>query len=123
MTRLAASASGVTAPTIQDLIDRYVADHLPKKKLTEAARANDEKRILAEIGKHLGRHTRVTDVHGGDISAMHRKISESIGRSGKPRQVRANRIVTICSKMFSLSLVPRAGRDAGLAQCRARESM
>jgi integrase len=65
--------------------------------------------MLAEIGKNLGRHTKVVDVHGGDIAEMHRKISESVGRGGKPRPVRANRILTICSKMFSLALVPRAG--------------
>src|SRR5262249_1653325 len=34
---------------------------------------------------------------------------ESVARSGKPRKVRANRILTVCSKMFSLALVPRAG--------------
>jgi integrase len=93
---------------MQDLIDRYIADHMPKKSL-DNARAADERRMLAEIGKHLGRHTKVVDVHGGDIVEMHRKISESIGRGGKPRRIRANRILTVCSKMFALSLVPRAG--------------
>lgn len=96
------------APTVQDLIDRYIADHLPKKS-AEPARVTDEKRMLKEIGKRLGVHTKVADVHGGDIAEMHRKISVSIGRGGKPRKVRANRILTVCSKMFSLALVPRAG--------------
>lgn len=91
------------APTIQDLIDRYIADHLPKKKLTAPARVNDEKRMLAEIGDKLGRHTKVVDIHGGDIADMHRRITES----GRP--VRANRIGALASKMFSLSLVPMAG--------------
>jgi integrase len=97
-----------TAPTVQDLIDRYIADHLPKKS-SDARRVADEKKMLAEIGKHLGKHTKIVDVHGGDIGEMHRKISESIGRGGKPRLVRANRILTVASKMFSLALVPRAG--------------
>ena len=97
-----------TAPTVQDLIDRYIADHLPKKS-SEATRVADEKKMLAEIGKHLGKYTKVADVHGGDIGEMHRKISESIGRGDKPRLVRANRILTVASKMFSLALVPRAG--------------
>ena len=96
------------APTIQDLIDRYIDDHLPKRS-GAAARITDEKRMLAEIGKHLGKHTKVTDVHGGDIAEMHRKITESVGRGAKPRRVRANRILTVASKMFSLALVPRAG--------------
>ena len=95
------------APTVQDLIDRYIADHLPRKAEAHFA---DDKRMLAEIGKHLGPHTKVTDVHGGDIRDMHRKISELIGRYG-PRSVRANRILAICSKMFSLSLVPLPGEN------------
>ena len=41
--------------------------------------------MLEEIGKQLGKHTKVADVHGGDIRDMHRKISESIGRSGPAR--------------------------------------
>jgi hypothetical protein len=91
-----------TAPTVQDLIDRYIADHLPKKSVA-GPRANDEKRMLAEIGDKLGKHTKVADVHGGDVAEMHRRITAS----GRP--VRANRILAIASKMFSLSLVPRAG--------------
>jgi integrase len=91
-----------TAPTVQDLIDRYIADHLPKKTIA-GARINDEKRVLAEIGDKLGKHTKVAHVHGGDIADMHRRITES----GRP--VRANRILAVASKMFSLSLVPLAG--------------
>jgi len=67
--------------------------------------------MLAEIGKYLGTRTKVADVHGGDIRDMHRKITESIGRGGKPRPVRANRILTVCSKMFSLALVPLPGEN------------
>jgi integrase len=91
-----------TAPTVQDLIDRYIADHLPKKTAV-ARNVSDEKRMLAEIGAKLGKHSRVRDVHGGDIGEMHRRITES----GRP--VRANRILAICSKAFSLALMPRAG--------------
>ena len=91
-----------TAPTVQDLIDRYVEDHLPKKTVV-GPRVNDEKRMLAEIGDKIGRHTKVAHIHGGDIADMHRRITES----GRP--VRANRILAVASKMFSLSLVPKAG--------------
>jgi integrase len=91
-----------TAPTVQDLIDRYIADHLPKKTVA-GPRVNDEKRMLAEIAGKLGKHTKVAEVHGGDIADMHRRITES----GRP--VRANRILAIASKMFSLALVPKAG--------------
>jgi integrase len=91
-----------TAPTIQDLIDRYITDHLPKKAVA-GPRLRDEKKMLGEIGDKLGRHTKVADIHGGDIANMHRRITES----GRP--VRANRILAIASKMFSLALVPKAG--------------
>jgi integrase len=100
-----------TAPTVQDLIHRYVEDHLPRKS-GEAMRVADEKKMLAEVGKHLGKHTKVADVHDGDVEAMHRKIGESIGRGGKPRRVRANRILTVASKMFSLALRSRDGENA-----------
>jgi integrase len=90
------------APTVQDLIDRYIEQHLPRKS---ADRIRDEKKMLEEIGKLLGPHTKVADVHGGDIRDMHGKISES----GRP--VRANRILAVCSKMFSLSLVPMPGEN------------
>jgi integrase len=91
-----------TASTVDDLIERYVADHLPKKTLA-GPRVTDEKKMLAEIGDKLGRHTKVAEIHGGDIADMHRRITES----GRP--VRANRILAVCSKMFSLSLAPLAG--------------
>jgi integrase len=91
-----------TAPTVQDLVDRYIADHLPKKT-GDAHRKADERRVLAEIAAKLGKHTKVVDIHGGDIAEMHRRITES----GRP--VRANRILAIASKMFSLALVPKAG--------------
>jgi integrase len=92
------------APTVQDLIDRYVDEHLPRKSGAES-RIEDEKKMLSEIGTLLGKHTKVADVHGGDIKDMHRKITES----GRP--VRANRITAIASKAFSLSLVPMSGEN------------
>jgi len=91
------------APTVQDLIDRYIADHLPKKAAN--GREKDELKVLAEIGGHLDKNRKAADVHFGDIEAMHRAITES----GRP--VRANRIVAVASKMFSLALKPRAGED------------
>jgi integrase len=92
------------APTIQDLIDRYIVDHLPKKTTVEK-RVRDEKVMLAEIGAKLGKNTKVAEIHGGDIADMHRRITES----GRP--IRANRILGVCSKMLSLALVPKAGEN------------
>ena len=90
------------APTVKDLVDRYIADHLPTKA-TKGGRYNDEKKMLAEIGDKLGYARKVAEIHFGDIQAMHREITAS----GRP--VRANRILAICSKAFSLALKPAAG--------------
>src|SRR6516225_9582511 len=94
------------APTVKDLIDRYIADHLPTKA-AKGGRYNDEKKMLAEIGDKLGDTRKVVDIHFGDIQRMHRGITAS----GRP--VRANRILQVCSKMFSLALVPKAGETLG----------
>src|SRR4029079_7688487 len=53
----------------------------------------------------LGKHTKVTEVHFGDIEDMHQSLSEARG------PVRANRILALASKMFSLSLKPLAGEN------------
>jgi integrase len=94
------------APTVSDLIDRYTKDHLPKKAAADdPARRNDEIRMLDLIGDALGRHTKVVDVHFGDAEAMHKNISDKNG------PVRANRVLSIASKAFSLSLKPLAGEN------------
>jgi integrase len=61
--------------------------------------------MLAVITEHLGKHRPVATVHYGDIVAMHRRIGES------GRRVRANRILAVCSKAFSLALRPREKED------------
>jgi integrase len=106
------------APTVQELIDRYIEDHLPKK--AQGRREKDERRMLAEIGKSLKLDTKVKDVHSGDIQKLHDTITrEPTKRNPHGRPVRANRVLAIASKMFSLALLPRAGekkawRDASL---------
>lgn len=92
------------APTVQDLIERYTADHLPTKRGFEQGN-RAEKAMLRIIGEQLGRHTKVADVHDGDIRHMHRKLTETRGPVG------ANRILSSCSKMFSLALQTRAGEN------------
>jgi integrase len=106
------------APTVQDLVDRYVAEHLMVKgsrvrklaqvhlRKTVEYRITDEKKVLDEIARRLGAHSKVADIHGGDIREMHRGLTESRGA------VRANRILGVTSKMFALSLVPMAGENA-----------
>jgi integrase len=92
------------APTVQDLIDRYITEHMPTKT-GGPYRIADEKKMLGLIGEALGKHEKVANIHGGDIKEMHRRITETRG------PVRANRILAVASKMFSLSLVPMAGES------------
>jgi integrase len=91
------------AATIADLIELYTVEHMPSKKLQHKFRLRDERRVLALISDTLGNHTKVADIHGGDIRDMHKRITETRG------PVRANRVLACASKMFSLSLVPLAG--------------
>jgi integrase len=93
-----------TAPTIADLIERYVTDHLPTKA-TGPYRKNDEIRMLAEIERRLGKHSKVGDIHDNDIRALHAGITRDRG------PIRANRILSVASKMFSMSLSSRAGEN------------
>jgi integrase len=93
------------APTVQDLADRYEADHLPEK----AARSQTEDAaiIKREILPKLGRR-RVNEVHHGDIEALHKLIGKRLNRrTGKGCETRANRVLAVLSKMFSLSMIPR----------------
>src|SRR6266851_4487866 len=92
------------APTIKDLKDRYVTDHLPKKAANDSkGPRNDELRMLDLIGEALGWQTKVADVHAGDAEDMHKRLTEERG------PVRANRVLAIASKAFSLSQKPLPG--------------
>jgi integrase len=85
------------AATVKDLADRYKREHLPKK--AERSQVDDWAMIENEILPKLG-DRKVVDVHQGDIAALHKTISE------RGKFVRANRVLAVLSKMFSLSLVP-----------------
>ena len=80
------------APTMQELWDRYRADHLPRK--AAKSQREDTKMVERHILPHIGRDRRVVEVHHGDIVALHRAVTDS----GRP--VLANRVVSCASKMF-----------------------
>jgi integrase len=96
-----------TAATIGELVERYVRDHLAVRK---RARTVEEKRMLSEIAQILGRDTKVHEIHFGDMEELHKKITQGYGER-KPRPVRANRVLAVASKMFSMSLRPLAGEN------------
>jgi integrase len=97
------------APTMQDLANRYLTEVLPTLNKHATAkrrlyRETDTRKILDEVVKKLGKHTPVASVHHGDIKVLHAHFTAR----GGPR---ANRILALVSKMFSLSLIPLAGED------------
>ena len=94
------------APTMEDLVARYLRDHLKLDPTdTSDPRKNDTRRMVEEAAELMGVKRKVRDVHFGDVESMHRKITES------GRAVRANRVLAIVSKAFSLSLQKLPGED------------
>jgi integrase len=98
------------APTMTDLSSRYLVEVLPGLNRNATAkrqlyRATDTRKVLAEVVKRLGPHTPVASVHYGDVKALHAHFTED---RGGPR---ANRVLALVSKMFSLSLIPLPGED------------
>jgi integrase len=85
-----------SAPTVAELIDRFEAEHLPRKR---PQTARDYRRMLDNhIRPHFGTHAKVADVVYADVDGLHQKIT----RSGA--KYAANRCVAIVSKMFSLAV-------------------
>lgn len=81
------------APTVADLCDRYLEEHLPRKRPSSQAedRAMIGKIIVPKLGK-----LKVADVRHADIDALHRKL--------KATPYRANRVAALLSKIFNLAI-------------------
>jgi integrase len=107
------------ASTVADMIDRYVADHQPRKR---AGSVRDEASMIAKwLAQSTLRGMKVAEVTHSDIDRLHRKIT----KDGGP--VRANRVVALLSKMFSLAIKwhmradnPCRGIEKNAEQKRAR---
>jgi integrase len=83
------------APTVADLIERFEQEHLTRKRASTAA---EYKHILDKhVGPHFGEHVKVADVTHDDIIRLHSRIT----KAGHP--YRANAMVRVASKMFSLA--------------------
>lgn len=82
---------GLKSPKMTDLRDRYMKAHGEGKKTADYDRAMWERYILPRFGKR-----RVTDVSAADIEAMMKAMSET--------PVQANRVLSLLSKAFNLSV-------------------
>src|SRR5262245_30659364 len=79
------------APTMADLIERFRAEHLPRKRPNTVV---DYERIIRQrIAPHFGARTKVVDVSFQDCDSLHRRIS-------KTGPYAANRCIAVLSKMF-----------------------
>jgi integrase len=84
-----------TAPTVSDLCDRFIAEFLPRKRAS--TQHTYRLQIDNEIRPALGR-LKVAEVTFADTDGLHREISAR----GTP--YRANRIVALTSRMFTMAI-------------------
>jgi integrase len=82
------------ADTVRELAQRFETDFLPKRPegYQHTAKAMLEADILPLIGRIM-----VTDVRRKDIDKLHRTVTQRA-------PIRANRVLALCSKMFSLAV-------------------
>jgi hypothetical protein len=81
-----------SAPTIGDLWVNYQTQHLPRKKASSAVDDIQKARdyILPSLGK-----LKIADVAKDDIQKLHQSLAD--------RPYQGNRVLALCSKMFSLA--------------------
>src|SRR5262249_29969874 len=84
------------APTIADLVQRVEAEHLPR--LRPATAATIRAQLKTRSRPAAGESMRVAHVRFGDIDRLPRRGTKAAGPYG------ANRVLALCSKMFSLAV-------------------
>jgi len=85
-----------SAETVAELADRFVKEHLPRKR--QSTKDAYERALNLHIRPFFGSHVKVADVAFADIDALHRKIT------GVGGPYAANRTIAILAKMFSLAI-------------------
>jgi integrase len=86
--------AGRAAPTVADLCDRFETEHLPRLRPT--TQTSYRLQITSEVRPALG-SLKVAEVSFSDIDRLHRTIS-------KRAPYRANRVLALLSKMFSVAV-------------------
>ena len=82
------------AETVKDLCDRFIEEHLPRKR---PSTARDYKGVINRHILPALASLKVADVTHADVDRMHRKIS-------KTTNTQANRAVAVLSKMMNLAI-------------------
>jgi integrase len=87
------------APNVNELADRYLAEHAPKKRSGD----EDRKMIDLYIRPAIGT-LRVVDVKFDDCDKLHRRISTRSKRKPSGAPYRANRVAALLHKLFELAI-------------------
>jgi integrase len=82
------------APTVGDLCDRYITEHLPKKRPLSQ---RDFRAIINTIIRPTLGSSKVADVQFADIERVHRELSLHA-------PVRANRVVSLLRSLFNIAI-------------------
>jgi integrase len=91
---LATIRAGRDAPTVADLCERFVEEHVAKKR---ASTARDYRALVEEIKSALGTK-KVAGIEFEHVDRLHREITK------RGASYRANRMVAVASKMFNLAI-------------------
>ena len=86
-------AEARASATVNDLCDRYIEDHLPRKR--ERSQEDDKLRIKRAIRPMIG-NRKVAAVAHADVDKLHRDM--------KTTPYEANRVLSLLSKMFNLAV-------------------
>jgi integrase len=84
------------APSVADLVARWRSEAAPKKRARSLV---DDEGIIAQYILPTLARLKVGDVRHADIDKLHRKITATGAR------VRANRVIALLSRMFSLAVI------------------
>lgn len=80
-------------PTIRDLAERHLREHVEVKKKEGESRANDERILRLHVLPDIG-DMKVSEIEHDDIFKLHRKLQAKYVVNG-------NRTLTVLSKMFN----------------------
>jgi integrase len=91
------------APSVQQLIERYLAEHVTK--LAKASRCDQESTLRKRVQPAWGPR-KVADIQPEDVDALLTDIARGNPEltDRKPTPIRANRVGEILRKMFNLSI-------------------
>jgi len=87
--------------TIADLCERFVEEHLPKKR---PSTQNEYKSAINLAILPAWRNEKVADITFTNVDDLHRRITKKGTSRGRRAPYKANRVVAVLSKMFAFAI-------------------